>query len=586
MALDGIVLSNIVEELHATLINGRIDKIYQIEKDDILLTIRNNAAVYKLLLTANSSYPRLHLSTLSKNMTEHPPMFCMMLRKHLASGKIMSITQPNFERIVEIHIEATNEFGDKESKKLIIEIMGRHSNIILTKENYAIIDSIKHISFDTSSVREVLPGRMYTYPPNQGKLNPLLATYDSFKETIHSKSCPIYKALYLSYSGLSPTIANSLCLSSNVDNDLLSNLLDDAMLMQLFTQFEKLMTCVKNADFTPVLYSNEKEIPVDFYSFLLPIYHEHQQKYFTSISELIEQYYFEKNVRFNMAQKTNDIKKLIHIFIERAVRKEQIQLNALEECKDKERYKIYGELLTSYAYQVPENSKAFTVANYYSENYEEITIPLDENFTPIQNAQKYFKLYNKAKRTEIAAKNQLAEISEDLEYLNSVLVSLDIIETPADVDELRLELIDMGYLKKSPKKIKKALKNKHPYMQFKSSSGFTIYVGKNNYQNDELTMKFAKNNDMWLHIKDGAGSHVIIKADPSKEFDETTLNEAAILAAYYSKGKNSSNVAIDYTLRKNVKKIPNAKPGMVIYTNFKTIFVTPEESVVKRLLVQ
>ncbi len=586
MALDGIVLSNIIEELRTTLIDGRIDKIYQIEKDEILLTIRNNASAYKLLLTANSNYPRLHLSTLSKNTVQQPPMFCMMLRKHLASGKIISITQPNFERIVEIHIEAINEFGDKESKKLIIEIMGRHSNIILTKENYIIIDCIKHISLDTSSVREVLPGRNYTYPPNQGKSNPLLATYDSFIETIHSKSCPIYKALYLSYSGLSPTIANSLCLNAHVDNDLLANLLDETMLKQLYIQFDKLMVRVKNADFTPVLYSDDQEIPMDFYSLTLMIYLAYQQKNFSSISELIEQYYFERSTRFNIAQKTTDIKKLIHIFIERAVRKQQIQLNALEECKEKELYKIYGELLTSYAYQVPENSKTFTVANYYSESYEEITIPLEENLTPIQNAQKYFKLYNKAKRTEIAAQNQLTEISEDLEYLNSVLISLDIIQTPSDIEELRLELINMGYLKKKAQKGKKVIKNKHPYMQFKSSSGFTIYVGKNNYQNDELTMKFAKNNDMWLHIKDGAGSHVIIKSDPSKDIDESTLNEAAILAAFYSKGKNSSNVAIDYTFKKNVKKIPNAKPGMVIYTNFKTLFVTPEESIVKQLFIE
>lgn len=586
MALDGIVLSNIIQELRSNLINGRIDKIYQMEKDEILLSIRNNSAVYKLLLTANSNYPRLHLSALSKNTAQQPPMFCMMLRKHLSSGKIIDITQPNFERIAEIHIEALNEFGDKEFKKLIIEIMGRHSNIILTKEDYTIIDSIKHISSDTSSVREVLPGRTYTYPPNQGKLNPLLTDCDSFKETIRKKNCPVYKALYLSYSGLSPAVANALCISAGVDNDLLSNLLDDNMLTQLYTEFNKLMTCVKNEEFTPILYSDEKEIPIDFYSVPLVVYCQYQPQYFSSISEVVEHYYFEKNTRFNIAQKTNDIRKLVHIFIERAVRRQQIQLNALEECKDKERYKIYGELLTAYAYQVPEKSKSFTVTNYYSENSEEITIPLDENLTAIQNAQKYFKLYSKAKRTEVAAKNQLAEINEDLRYLNSVLVALDIIQTPADVDELRLELINMGYLKKSPKKLKQNLKNKHPYMQFKSTSGFTIYVGKNNYQNDELTMKFAKNNDMWLHIKDNAGSHVIIKADPSRDFDSITLHEAAMLAAYYSKAKDSSNVAIDYTLRKNVKKIPNAKPGMVIYANFKTLFVTPEESLVKKLLAE
>ena len=339
-------------------------------------------------------------------------------------------------------------------------------------------------------------------------------------------------------------------------------------------------------DFSPTIYLDDNGLPLDFYTLPLMIYSTHPKQAFTTISEMLEYYYFEKSTRFNVAQKTADIKKLIHNFLERNVRKKHIQEKALEESAHKELYKIYGELLTAYAHQVPVQSESFTTMNYYEEPYEDITIPLNPRKTAIQNAQNYFKLYNKAKRTEIAAKEQLTVIEEDLAYLQSVLLSLDFLETKEDIAQLRAELIEMGYLKKR-KGTSKNKQNKKvlPYMQFKASSGHIIYVGKNNYQNDELTMKFAKGNDMWLHIKSGPGSHVIIKAEDQEGFSEQTLLEAATLAAYYSSGKQSSGVPIDYTLKKYVKKVPNAKPGMVIYTNFKTLYVTPTEAFVKTLML-
>lgn len=586
MALDGLVLSNVVSDLKKELIGGRIDKIYQTEKQDILLLIRSQGTTHKLLLTANSSYPRLHLTTLAKNNNEQPPMFCMLLRKHLGGGKVIAISQPNFERIAILSIESTNELGDKESKQLIIEMMGRHSNIILTKENGVIIDSIKHISADKSSVREILPNRIYQSPPNQDKLSPLTVTEEQFKNKLQEKEAPLFKALYTSFNGISPLLAQNICAKAGLTEELSVAETSNAQLMELYRCFSLIFKEVKEEKFSPVLYYNEENVPYDFYSFALPLYENFCQKHFPHISALLEYFYFERSTHFNVSQKTTDIKKLLHTYLERAIRKKSIQEKALEECEQKDLYKIYGELLTAHAYQVPSQCKAFTTTNYYDPDCKEITIPLKPHKTAIENAQSYFKLYSKAKRTEIAAKEQLISIEEDTRYLQSVLLSLDLLETPEDIAQLRLELLEMGYLKKRKGLAKKKNPKKElPFLHFKSSLGHEIYVGKNNYQNDMLTMKFAKNNDMWLHIKDGPGSHVIIKALEGQPMDEATILEGALLAAYYSSGKMSSHVPIDYTLKKNVKKVPNAKPGMVIYTQFKTLFVTPNESLIKELAV-
>lgn len=585
MALDGLVLANVVHELNHKLIGGRIDKIYQIEKEEILITIRNQGTAHKLLLTANSNYPRLHLSTLAKNTSTEPPMFCMLLRKHLGGGKLLNITQPDLERIVTFEVEATNELGDKEVKLLTIEIMGRHSNIILMKQDGTIIDSIKHISSDKSSVRELLPNRIYVRPPSQDKLSPLNLSEETFCNKLIHKDMPLFKGLYSSFNGISPTFATGICYDAGLDPDLLSSTLEPPLLTQLYTCFTKAMQSVKLGRFSPTLYFDEKEVPNDFYCFKLSIFELASQKAYDSISELLEYFYFERSTHFNVAQKTGDIKKLLHNFLDRAVRKKHIQEKALEEAARKDEYKIYGELLTAYAHQVPAQAESFTTLNYYTQPYEEITIPLDAHHSAIENAQGYYKLYNKAKRTELAALEQLENIEEDIKYLQSVLLSLDLLETREDISELRSELIEMGYLRKrkdAPKN--KGNKKTLPFLHFISSLGHDIYVGKNNYQNDSLTMKFAKPNDLWLHIKEGPGSHVIIKHLEGVPISEAVILEGAIVAAYHSSGKMSSHVPIDYTYKKNVKKVPNAKPGMVIYTNFKTLYVTPTESFVKGLL--
>ncbi|ONI43052.1 hypothetical protein AN640_06885 [Candidatus Epulonipiscium fishelsonii] len=581
--LDGIVLSNIINELKQTLLGGRIDKIYQPEKEELLIAIRNNRTKHKLVLNAHSYYPRLNLSTLTENKSESPPMFCMLLRKHLIGGKIIDIFQPNFERIVEIDIEAVNELGDRENKKLILEIMGRHSNLIFTNEYYTIIDSIKHISYDKSSLRPILPNYKYVYPSNQNKLNPLSASKEEFIEQVKTKNIPLFKSIYTSYNGISPVIAQEICLKANFKEDKPSSSFTLAELEQLFNSFNNIMKNVKNATYSPILYTDKEELPVEFYSFPLELYQNLNQQLYTSISELVELYIYKKNQRFTIAQKTSDIRKLVQNFIDRAKRKQALQQKAIEDTELNELYKIYGEIITSYSYSITQNADSFTTQNYYIEPYEDITIPLDPKKTAIENAQAYFKIYNKTKRTFVAATEQLQIISEDLDYLNSVLVSLDILETEADILELRQELVQMGYLKKKAKHPKKLPKNSNPYMKYKTSSNLDVYIGKNNFQNDSLTMKYAKPNDMWFHIKDAPGSHVIVKVPHQYELTNQDLLECATLASYFSSSKHSSNVSIDYTLKKYIKKIPNAKPGMVIYTNFKTLVVTPNEKLVNDL---
>ncbi|ONI45073.1 hypothetical protein AN641_04940 [Candidatus Epulonipiscioides gigas] len=584
MALDGIVLSNIIYELKKGLVGGRIEKIYQPEKEELLLTIRNNRKNLKLLLSSNSQYPRLGFSTLVKNQTDTPPMFCMFLRKHIGGGKIINISQPNFERIVNIEIEAQDDLGDITTKILILEIMGRHSNLILTlkqDDNLRILDSIKHISYDKSKVRPILPNYIYSYPPSQNKLNPLDVNKKNFIIAIDSKDGEVYKRIYQTFSGLSPLIASEICLNADVESNTTN--ISQEQLETLYSSFEKVMEHVKLANFSPVFYENPDGTPVDYYSFELNMLADKEQIRNSSISEVIEQFTHGKSQKYTTAQKTSDIKKLILNFIDRAVRKQAIQNEAIKESENSEKYKIYGELITAYSYNIKKGDKSFKAVNYYSENQEEITIELDPMKTPIENAQSYFKKYTKLKRTFVAAKEQLEVIKEDLEYLQSVIVSLDLLQNESDILELRQELIEMGYLKRKHKDPKKKVKNQAPYMKFKTSSDLVVYVGKNNFQNDDLTMKFAKANDLWFHIKAGPGSHVIMKIPNGYEATEDDLYEGAMLAAYFSSGKQSSNVPIDYTTRKNVKKVPGAKPGMVIYYNFKTISITPTEKAIQRL---
>lgn len=565
MPFDGIVVRSMVDEMNQTILNGKIDKIYQPEKDEIVLSIRSFNGNFKLLISANPSYPRFHYTQFNKENPQEPPLFCIILRKHIAGGKITAVNQGSLERIVEITVISPNQFGDLTEKKLIVEIMGKHSNIILTDENGIIIDSIKHITHETSRVREVLPGGRYIYPPSD-KLNPLEISYDNFYKVMSNNAASVSKALVKNFTGLSPLIAD----------EIIHRCKNNENLECVWKQFENLVSKILTKSYLPVLYYNDVGNPLDFSVIDLYKFADLKSTHFENVSEVIEKFYYEKDLASRMKQKSEDIRKQIGLLIDRAKRKLERHEQTLEDSKDKEKYKQYGDMIFANIHSLSKGDKVITTPNFYSENYEEISIPLDEQLTPAENAQKYYKIYNKLKSAEEASLKILEATQNELSYFESIIENIEKCTTMDDIDEIRNELFQQGYLKSST--VKKKTKNVSKPLSFISSDGFTIFVGKNNLQNDELTLKTSSKNDIWLHTKLIHGSHVIIKTE-NKEVPDTTLVEAASLAAYYSKAKNSSNVQVDYTTVKNVKKPSGAKPGMVIYVNYKTVVVEPKANI-------
>lgn len=585
MALDGFSISNIIYELKNTIIGGRVDKIYQPEKDEIVLQIRNKGNAYKLLLTANASSPRLHFSNIQKENPINAPLFCMVLRKHLASGKIVDITQPNFERIVNIQVESINELGDYSIKTLIFEIMGKHSNIILIDDKNTILESIKHISFDKSSVREVLPSKTYVLPPSQDKKDPLKTNFDEFLYIIkNSIPTKIQQLIYKSYNGISPILSSEICHNADIDPSTNIEELSNNQINDLYNSLNNIVMLNTQKQFNPQIIYNENESILDFTVFDFNMFKHLNKKYFSSISELLEFFYKSKDLTYRLNQKSQDLKRLISQNIERCVKKKDIQQKTLKDIENRDTLKLYGELITSNIYAIKKGITKVKLNNFYSENFEEIEIRLDPNLTPAENAQKYFKKYNKEKRTFIALQDQIKQNNEELLYLESVLSSVSSCTDEYDIKEIRAELSEQGFLKrqKNSKNNKQKPSKRAKPLHYISSDGFHIYVGKNNTQNDELTLRFAKPLDMWFHTKDIAGSHVIVVSD-GKEIPNSTLNEAANLAAYYSKATNSSLVPVDYTPKKFIKKPNGAKPGMVIYETNKTAYITPNERLIENM---
>lgn len=585
MALDGFSISNIIYELKNTIIGGRVDKIYQPEKDEIVLQIRNKGNAYKLLLTANASSPRLHFSNIQKENPINAPLFCMVLRKHLASGKIIDITQPNFERIVNIQVESINELGDYSIKTLIFEIMGKHSNIILIDDKNNILESIKHISFDKSSVREVLPSKTYVLPPSQDKKDPLKTNFDEFLYIIkNSIPTKIQQLIYKSYNGISPILSSEICHNANIDPSTNIEELSNSQINNLYNALNNIVILNEQKQFNPQIIYNENESILDFTVFDFNMFKHLNKKYFSSISELLEFFYKSKDLTYRLNQKSQDLKRLISQNIERCVKKKDIQQKTLKDIENRDTLKLYGELITSNIYAIKKGMTKVKLNNFYSENFEEIEIRLDPNLTPAENAQKYFKKYNKEKRTFIALQDQIKQNNEELLYLESVLSSVSSCTDEYDIKEIRAELSEQGFLKrqKNSKNNKQKSNKRAKPLHYISSDGFHIYVGKNNTQNDELTLRFAKPLDMWFHTKDIAGSHVIVVSE-GKEIPNSTLNEAANLAAYYSKATNSSLVPVDYTPKKFIKKPNGAKPGMVIYETNKTAYITPNEKLIENI---
>jgi predicted ribosome quality control (RQC) complex YloA/Tae2 family protein len=583
LPFDGSVVNSIVHELNTKLVNGKIDKVYQPEKDELLISVRTYGETYKLLLSASSTYPKVHLTEENKSNPTVAPSFCMLLRKHLLGGRIISIRQPDFERIIEIDIDSFDELGYSTHKTLIAEIMGRHSNIIfIDKPTSKIIDSIKRVSFEISSVREILPGREYKYPPSGNKTNPLTASKESFIQGIANVPGSIKAEKYImnSYNGISPVVARDICLRSGLDTDLDLKECTNEHLGQLFTAFSKFQEAILNTSFSPnIVYTDGKAS--DFSCFFLDIYKGYEKQEYQDMSEAVEKFYHQKDSKDRIKQRSGDIHKIITNRLDRCYKKLEILGGELQEAADSEKYKIYGDLIMSNIYYLQKGEEKVRLQNYYSPNGEYIEIPMDKQLSPSVNAQRYYKHYNKSKNAISKINVQLDENKLEIMYLETQLDNLDKCTEELELEEIRNELAEQGYIKgRKAAKNKKAKASKP--MRFISSKGFEIYVGKNNVQNDYLTLKFAVNQDIWLHTKDIPGSHVIIKTD-GKEVDDDTLKEAANLAAFYSKGRMSSKVPVDYTWRKNVKKPNGAKPGMVIYENNFTIYITPDEERINKM---
>lgn len=577
MAFDGTVIANLVYELNQNILNSRISKIAQPEKDELLFTLKGQNGQQRLDMSASASLPFLYLTKQNKPSPMTAPNFCMLLRKHIANGKIVKIHQPGLERIIHFEIEHFDDLGDLCRKTLTIELMGKHSNIIFCTEDGAIIDSIKHISAQVSSIREVLPGRTYFIPETTHKENPLQTSESFFLDTVLRRPESICKAIYNSYTGISPVIASEICFRSGIDADLSTSALNADEKLHLYHNFDWFLTDLKEAAFTPNILYRKKE-PIEFSSFLLTEYNDCEQVTFDSVSEALETYYAARNVYTRIRQKSSDLRRIVHTALERNRKKYVLQQKQLKDTDKREKYRIYGELLNTYGYQAQEGAKKIEALNYYTN--EMITIPLDEQLSPLENAQKYFERYNKLKRTHEALTTLIEETKSEIEHLESIATALDIALLEDDLVQIKEELMEFGYIRK--KRGDKKAKIKSRPLHFVSSDGFHMYVGKNNYQNDELTFKFATGNDWWFHAKGMPGSHVIVKTE-SGELPDRTFEEAGKLAGFYSKGRENEKVEIDYLQKKNVKKPNKSAPGFVVYYTNYSLTIHPDISEIEQL---
>lgn len=567
MAFDGIVIANLVKELGEKLTEGRIYKIAQTEDDELLLTIKVGKEQYRLLMSASASLPLLYLTDKNKQSPLTAPNFCMLLRKHLQNGRITRIYQPGLERIVHFDVEHLNELGDLCKKTLIIELMGKHSNIIFCNSEGMIIDSIKHISAQTSSLREVLPGRHYFITETMDKVNPREADQKVFEERLRAKPLTTGKVLYQSFTGISPAVAQSICNAVEIDADQAANSLTEKELVALYLEFCKVMKRIEAGEFQPVIYYKNGE-PVEFSAIELSQYRQCENKSYDTILEVLENYYAEKNTITRIRQKSSDLRRIVQTALERNYKKYDLQLKQLKDTEKREKYKVYGELINTYGYQVESGSKSMEALNYYTN--EMITIPLDDTIPPLENAKKYFEKYNKLKRTYEALSELTKEVKEEINHLESIQTALDIALLEEDLVEIKEELVESGYIRRKGGG-KKAKVTSKPF-HYLSSDGYHIYVGKNNFQNEDLTFKFATGNDWWFHAKGVPGSHVIVKGNGEEELPDRVFEEAGRLAAYYSKNRGNDKVEIDYIQKKHVKKPAGGKPGFVVYyTNFSLV---------------
>lgn len=570
MAIDGIYLYSLVQDLKKSILNSKIDKINQPEKDEIIITLRKERKNLKLLISASPKYPRFNLTTVSKSNPLQAPMFTMVLRKYLIGGRIIDIVQQEGDRIVKFLIESSDELGFNSIYSLIVEIMGIHSNITLVRErDNKIMECIKHISPSMNSYRVLYPGIDYKYPPKSTKINPFSFNDTTLQDFVNKNSIIFNKNFFVScFTGISKPLSEHLFIEYNKKYTDFS----PQNIYNFINDF--LNTLLDNESFK--IYKDENGNYIDFYvTQLNQLENNFSFEVLENIHELMDKYYLEKDKQERIKGRSVNLQKLVITNIDRCIKKENKLNDVLKKCEDKDNFKIKGDLLTSYIYSIKKGDRNFTTFNFFSEKGEEITIPLDENKTPSENIQSYYKKYNKLKKSEESAIEQLEKNDEELQYLYSVLTNIENCESYSEIDDIKEELITTGYVRKrkaNGKSSKKAKSSKP--IHYISSDGIDIFVGKNNIQNDYLSLKFANKNFMWLHTKNIPGSHVIIC---SNNIPDNTLVEAATLAAHYSKAKDSSKVPVDYTLVKNLKKPNGANPGMVIYHTNYTMYVEPSE---------
>ncbi len=605
MALDGVTLAYLVNELAPQLIGARIDKIFQPEKDEIHLLLRQQGS-RRLLLSTNATSPRFHLTQENKKNPPSPPMFCMILRKHLEGGKLVSLSQSELERVVTFSIQNYNERGDLVTLHLHLEIMGKHSNLILVDPTTnTILDGLKRYSHSLSRYREVLPGRAYFEPPSQGK-RPPIEDEELWRKALYSEDLehPLTGALLALFAGISPELAREIVIQAGLATDTLLHQCGDIDLSRLFQAYRRLSNPEGVPEIQPCLYykSALQAPPVAFSFMPFQQYQELRLENAPSLNDAITSFYQSKSTNNTLESKRGSLRKIVQEQHAHFKKKLKIYTEAESKAMSSLMYQQWGELLTANLYLIPPGSAEATVENYYDPALSKVVIPLNPYISAIDNAQHYYKLYNKAKATLLNTKTLKEAALEELTYLDSLQVSLDQVSSLAELEEIHLELVSQGYvagkhLKKEtfkPKKGRLNTKSKaktkapkesiHPRV-YRSSQGRIIYVGKNNTQNDWLTMRKGRPSDLWLHVKVIPGSHVLIPLEEGEEFpDDTTLEEAAALAIYYSQARGSSQVPVDYTHVKQIRKPNSAKPGMVIYDQNWTLYLTPKQEVLERLL--
>lgn len=547
MALDGIFLYHLKNEISDFALDSRVDKVYQPSKDEIVINLRSRQGSKKLLLSCNADAARIHFTEFPPENPSKPPMFCLLLRKRLTGAWVTEIEQDNLERILKINFSGTDELGDKTNYSLIIEIMGKYSNIIFIDKDGKIIDSMKRVDENKSHIREVLPGVTYVAPPEQDKLNIFTDDIEKIRKKIADSRKGMYKAVMETVKGVSPIICREFEYGLTLD------------------EFKKQ---AQNPIPTVVFTDTPKDfafIDIKQYDDLATI------KHYDTFSQLLDYFYYERVRLMRIKARSADLFKTVTTLQERAVRKAINRKQELDDCRDKETYKLFGDLISANLYRLEKGAPYYDLENYYNNN-KIIRIPADVTLTPSQNSQKYYKEYRKKQVAESKLNEFIKEANEEAEYFESVIDSLSRAETDSEITAIKSELASQGYIKKvnDRKKEQKALKPMH----FKTRDGFDVYVGRNNIMNDKLTMKTAKNYDTWFHVQSAAGSHVICETS-GKQISDEAIHDCAVIAAYFSKARESSNVAVDYTLVKNIRKPNGAKPGFVVYDPYKTEFATP-----------